>query len=638
MQEGRPLAFLSKKLGVRHMGLSIYEKEFLVVLMAIQRWRHYLQGHKFIIKTDQQALKYLLDQRITTPLQQKWITKLLGLNYDIQYKKGVENKVADALSRKELDKEGCYSLSTVKPVWVQQVLESYDKDPFFSQIIKEKLEDPVSHPDFEIFDGILRYQGRLVIGSNTELRHTIYKELHASAVGGHSGIQGTYMRIKRVFYWPRMKNNIILWIKECEVCAKTKPDGVPYPGLLQPLPIPDQAWSHISMDFIEGLPKSQGKDVILVVVDRLTKYGHFLPLSHPYTAHTVAKMFLDNVYKLHGQPIDILSDRDAVFLSGFWKELFKLMGTHLSYTSAYHPQTDGQTERLNQCLEAYLRAMTHQNPRQWVQWLSLAEYWYNTNYHSSTKTTPFEALYGHTHPTLSIPTPSALTNIEVRELINHRQRLKQELKENLKLAQERMKYFADNRRVDREFEVGDRVYLKLQPYRQHSVFLRRNQKLAARYYGPYTILERIGRVAYRLDLPEDTKIHPVFHVSLLKRCISPRAEVSTTIPPVDKDGCFIITSASVKGICRDPTGTARVTLLLALKADGGIMEGWVSKANFRKMFPKIDPWGQGSLKGGGIVMFPAKSFSKIKISCDIREEKGTGSLVGSMPGKEDGLE
>lgn len=156
------------------------------------------------------------------------------------------------------------------------------------------------------------------------------------------------------------------------------------------------------MDFIEGLPRSWSKNVILVVVDRLTKYAHFIDLSHPFTAQSVAKVFLDVIYKLHGLPVNIITDRDKVFTSSFWKELFSLMGTTLAMSSAYHPQTDGQTERLNQCLEHYLRCMAHDHPTQWLNWLPLAEHWYNTNYHTSLHLTPFQALYGYPPPLFSL--------------------------------------------------------------------------------------------------------------------------------------------------------------------------------------------------------------------------------------------
>jgi len=156
------------------------------------------------------------------------------------------------------------------------------------------------------------------------------------------------------------------------------------------------------MDFIEGLPKSEGKEVIFVVVDRFSKYTYFMAIPHPYTASIVARVFLDNIYKLHGLPATIVSDRDVVFLSLFWKELFAKQGVKLCYSTAYHPQSDGQTEVVNKCLGNYLRCMTGTSPAQWVKWLPLAEWWYNTNYHTTTKSTPYEILYSYPPP-LHIP-------------------------------------------------------------------------------------------------------------------------------------------------------------------------------------------------------------------------------------------
>lgn len=421
-----------------------------------------MQGHKFTIRTDQQALKHLLDQKIVSPLQQKWVSKLLGFNYDIHYKKGSDNKVADALSRRVGTGE-CAAISTVTPMWMQQIFSTYIGDKYCQGILEAIAVDATTFPDYEVVGDILRFKGLVVVGSSTKLRQDIIKEMHNTAYGGHSGIQGTYMRVKRVFYWPNLKTEVLEWIQKCDVCHRSKSGGGPYPGLLQPLPILEQAWTHITMDFIEGLPTSQGKKVIFVVVDRLTKYSHFLPLSHPYTAQSVAKVFLDNIYKLHGAPLSIVSDRDKVFTSLFWKELFRLMGTTLEMSSAYHPQTDGLTERVNQCVETYLRCMVQQNPKQWALWLPLAEFWYNTNYHTSLKTTPFDALYGfspQSHPLNSyLPNP----HTDVVDIMGQRQQKLQELKENLTHAQHRMKLYADKRRSEREFQEGEFVYLKLQP-------------------------------------------------------------------------------------------------------------------------------------------------------------------------------
>ena len=196
---------------------------------------------------------------------------------------------------------------------------------------------------------------------------------------------------------------MIEFVTACLTCQQHKGEHVPTPGLLQPLPIPFKPWTDISMDFIEGLPKSNHKEDILVVVDRFSKYSHFISLSHPFSAKDVAALFFEQVHKLHGLPATIVSDRDAVFLSQFWTQLFKKLGTQLCHSTAYHPQTDGQTERVNQCLENYLRCMTSDHPKQWSTWLAMAEWWYNTTYHTAIKMSPFEALYGYPPPQLSIP-------------------------------------------------------------------------------------------------------------------------------------------------------------------------------------------------------------------------------------------
>ncbi|KAL0408452.1 UNVERIFIED_CONTAM: Transposon Ty3-G Gag-Pol polyprotein [Sesamum radiatum] len=232
------------------------------------------------------------------------------------------------------------------------------------------------------------------------------------------------------------------------------------------------------MDFVEGLPNSEGKNSILVVVDRFTKYAHFLGLSHPYSAETVARLFLNNVYKLYGLSLNIVTDRDKIFTSQFWSTLFKALNIQLSLTTAYHPQSDGQTERVNQCLETYLRCMCHLKPKSWAKWLSLAEHWYNTNFHQSLRTTPFEALYGYAPTPFSLEPYIETDHPDVDGYLKDRNKMIELFKVNLREAQNRMKHYADKKRTERVFQVGDSVYLRLQPYRQNSVQLRRNLKLA----------------------------------------------------------------------------------------------------------------------------------------------------------------
>ncbi|GJX93154.1 retrotransposable element Tf2 [Tanacetum coccineum] len=223
-------------------------------------------------------------------------------------------------------------------------------------------------------DTLLR-KSRIMVRQDANLRRELLQYFYEGSIGGHSGIKVTLHKLCSLFYWKGMRKQVKKIVRECLVCQKCKPDLSGYSGLLQPLPIPQTILSQISMDFIEGLPKSQGKDVVMVVVDKLSKYAHFIGQSHPFTVAQIAQVFLDSVYKLHGLPDLIVSDRDKIFISNFWKELFKVLRVKLLMSTAYHPQTDGQTEVVNRCLEGYLRCMTDEHPKEWYKWLSLAELW-----------------------------------------------------------------------------------------------------------------------------------------------------------------------------------------------------------------------------------------------------------------------
>ncbi|KAL0326250.1 UNVERIFIED_CONTAM: Transposon Ty3-G Gag-Pol polyprotein [Sesamum radiatum] len=602
MQKGRPIAYLSKALAAKNMGLSTYEKEFLALLLAITKWKHYLQGNHFVIRTDQKSLKHILDQRTDSILQQKWITKLLGLSYEVQYKKGSENRAADALSRVEHDRgeSQANAVTTQIPLWLQDVQDSYERNTLFQTVVQAKTLDNLAFPDYSYEAGILRRKWRICVGSHGGIREKIIKSMHDSALGGHSGINGTYQRVKPLFYWPTLKGDINTWVKECEVCQRSKHENIPYPGLLQPLPIPDQAWSCISMDFIKGLPPSEGKDSILVIVDRLTKYSHFLPLKHPYTSSSIAKTFFDNIYKLHGLPVSIVTDKDRVFTSRLWKELFSMARVSLDMSSAYHPQTDGQTERVNQCLENYLRCMCHQKPKKWAQWLTLAEFWFNTNFHIGLKTTPFQALYGYPPHQLSIGPYMQNHHSEVEELMQERAKVVQLLKENLQQAQQRMKLYADKKRTEREFLVRDEVFLKLQPYKQTSVALRKQLKLFAKYYGPYKVLEKIGKVAYKLALPPGSKIHPVFHVSLLKKKIGTRYFPSVSLPDFE-DEVFKVYPSAILARRLVPRNNVDVPQVLIQWSHGSPDQAtWEDYKDMAAKFPGFDPWGKAQKKEEGM--------------------------------------
>jgi hypothetical protein len=294
------------------------------------------------------------------------------------------------------------------------------------------------------------------------------------------------------------------------------------------------------MDFIIGLPKSSNKSVIMVVVDRLSKYYHFCSLQHPFTTSIVSQLFMDQVFKLHGMPHSIVSDHDPTFTSNIWKELFNLQGTQLHLDIAYHPQTNGQTEIVNKCLETYLRCFASERKNQWTQWLPLDEWWYNTSYHTTIHMTPFEAVYGQNPPSFL----SYFLGVSKVQVVDQNLTVQEDilrtLKDNLVMAQNRMKQQADQGHSECQFVEGYQVFLRLQPYKKNSLKADHCQKLAPKFYGPYIVLKRVVQVAYQLALPSHYKLHIVFHVSYLKKVIGTKFQTQTNLPELDEEGSIWI--------------------------------------------------------------------------------------------------
>ncbi|EOX99963.1 Uncharacterized protein TCM_009073 [Theobroma cacao] len=315
-----------------------------------------------------------------------------------------------------------------------------------------------------------------------------------------------------------LKRDVAKFVSKCLVCQQVKAEHQKPARLLQPLPVPEWKWEHIAMDFVTGLPRtSGGYDSIWIVVDRLTKSAHFLSVKTTYGAAQYARVYVDEIVRLHGIPISIVSDRGAQFTSRFWGKLQEALGTKLDFSTAFHPQTDGQSERTIQTLEDMLRACVIDLGVRWEQYLPLVEFAYNNSFQTSIQMAPFKALYGR-----RCRSPIGWLEVGERKLLGPE--LVQDATEKIHIirqrmltAQSRQKSYADNRRRDLEFQVGDHVFLKVSPTKGVMRFGKKG-KLSPRYIGPFEILEKVGAVAYRLALPPDlSNIHPVFHVSMLRK-------------------------------------------------------------------------------------------------------------------------
>jgi len=322
--------------------------------------------------------------------------------------------------------------------------------------------------------------------------------------------------LKTHYWWPGMKRDIAEYVARCLTCQQVKAEHQKPGGLLQPLPIPIWKWEHITMDFVVGMPRSlKHHDAIWVVVDRLTKSAHFLPLRTSYNAEQLAELYIKEIMRLHGVPLSIVSDRDTKFASQFWHAFQTAMGTELNLSTAFHPQTDGQSERTIQTLEDMLRACALNCAGKWDRHLPLAEFAYNNSYHSSIEMAPYEALYRR-----RCRTPVCWDEVGERklsrvELIDQTKEIIQKIRERLRAAQDRQKSYTDVRRRPLIFNIGDHVFLKISPSKG-SLRFGKKAKLTPRYIGPFEILQKVGPVAYLLALPPNLQgIHDVFHVSQL---------------------------------------------------------------------------------------------------------------------------
>jgi hypothetical protein len=546
MQNGAVIAYASRQLKPHERNYPTHDLELAAVVFALKIWRHYLYGEKCDIYTDHKSLKYVFTQRELNMRQRRWLELMKDYDLTIHYHPGKANIVADALSRKS--GSSMASLITKQPEifedirkmdlhvcvegMVAQMSQLRLQSTLFDNIRKDQdqtndeefheLRDKVSRGKIKDFtiedDGLMRYKGRLVIPKRSSVIPEVLQEAHYTPYSIHPGSTKMYQDLKNQFWWPGMKGDVAKFVAKCLTCQQVKVEHQRPSGLLQPIEIPVWKWDEITMDFIVGLPRTAaGFDSIWVIVDRLTKSAHFIPVKTTYTAEKLAWIYHKEVVRLHGVPRSIISDRGTTFTSRFWKALHKALGTQLKFSSAFHPQTDGQTERVNQQLEDMLRACAMDWNRSWSEHLPLAEFAYNNSYHSSIQMAPFEALYGRKcRSPLCWDAVGENTIIGPQMIADTVEKVSQ-IRERILAAQSRQKSYADTRRRPLEFMEGDKVFLKVSPMKGVMRFGKKG-KLSPRFIGPYEILERIGKVAYRVALPPSLAgIHDVFHVSTLRK-------------------------------------------------------------------------------------------------------------------------
>ncbi|KAL0165999.1 hypothetical protein M9458_037843, partial [Cirrhinus mrigala] len=504
-----PCAFFSRKFSPAEQNYDIGNRELLAIKLALEEWRHWLEGarHPFSVITDHRNLEYIREAKRLNPRQARWAL-FSRFRFTITYRPGHKNVKADALSRLHQPDLPTTSDPILPPehflcpiIWDldRQLQEATSLEPV-----------PPGGPEDKVY-------------VPSSMRSALLDSVHSSPGSGHPGSKRTLSLLRSRFWWPQMAREVSQHVHACSVCAMTNtPRQLPC-GKLVPLPIPTRPWSHIGIDFVTDLPSSNNYTCILVIVDRFSKSCKFIPLSCLPTAMETAEALLHSIFRYYGLPEDIVSDRGPQFISRVWHAFFRNLQISVSLSSGYHPQTNGQTERKIQELGRYLRAYCSSNQHDWSRYLPWAEYAQNSLRQSTTGLTPFQCVLGY-QPAL-FPWSGEPSNVPaVDHWFRESERVWDSAHVHLQHAVRSHKIFADvRRRPAPTFQPGELVWLSTKDIRLRLPC----KKLSPRYIGPFPIQRQLNPVTYQLQLPSHYRIHPAFHVSLLKPATNPPLPPST---------------------------------------------------------------------------------------------------------------
>lgn len=619
MQEERVISYTSKAFNKAERNYTTTEQEMLGVIRALTEWRHYFDGdpNHLTIITDHNPLTYFDSKTTLSRRLERWVEFMGGFSYVWKYRKGANN-VADALSRQPLripEEVNHAILSMVLcPANLQQrrVTRRQQLKTTESPVLQQIKEAYRRHPDFGadhgqglvLNDGIYWKKGRIALPPDKDVITFVIKQTHDQPLYGHPGIQRTLEHLRRAFYWPTMETDVTTYVKSCYKCQTNKHPRTKPAGKLQPLEIPQAIWEHVSMDLITDLPVTdKGNDCILVMVDKLSKMVHMAPCKKTVNGKECADLFRDNVIKLHGIPRKLITDRDTRFRGKFMDALTTALGITQALSTSFHPQTDGQTENMNKLVEDVMRNYVSAIQTDWDTWLPQAEFAINNAYNASIKTTPFRLVYGRdplTPFTVQLPHNVEHAKLYLQDNILRAERARY----FMKAAAERQKSYADQKRRDIVLKVDDKVLLST---KNLSIKADGTRKFYPRFVGPFRVTHVYGNralapdftpTAAKLDLPRNCKIHPVFHISLLRPFFSREGdEIQPPELELDQEGYPIFEVEGILGERQKKLRSSTVTeYLLRWKGYDHLHDTWEEErmmncpellAEWRRTHPRV---------------------------------------------------